>query len=568
MGSDPLGRWLPWILCAGAIYLLFYQLGGAALFEPDEGRNAEKAREILLLDDWLTPHENFYPVLDKPIFFYWLIAYCFKIFGVSEWSARLPSALAALGCVGVVYLFARVHWGQWQALWSGLILLTSFEFFALARIAIMEMPLTFFLTLALCAFYQAGHTEDAARRRALCLLFYSALGVATLIKGLIGIVVPGLVIYFYLLLGKRWTVLRRIYLIPGLLMFLAIVLPWYLKMGARHEGYLFYYFWEEHFGRFATAEFDRAEPWYYFILVAIGGFLPWSLLLPFLVAKYRKKDFDEKTLFILLWVALPVLFYSLSRSKLAHYILPIFPPLAVFTAALLVRYYQMSARSAQSALSLTWSAVGLLALYFIIGALWPVILPYPIRDAVGGLAKMPWIYGAGLLLFLLFLVSWPRWRTITGQSWCYLAQFSTMALFLIFVVQLMIAVSSIRSAKGLAEKAVSMITPTTQLVFYETYLAGMPYYLRSKKPIWMVTHSRKRKTFLGNYYALANREEPVTRWGEALLDYEQFSQRWRSAQQPMVIFLKEKNQTRLEQQVGAMAKRVGAFDEYIILRKP
>jgi hypothetical protein len=143
-----------------------------------------------------------------------------------------------------------------------------------------------------------------------------------------------------------------------------------------------------------------------------------------------------------------------------------------------------------------------------------------------------------------------------------------MVLFLIFAVQLMIAISSVRSAKGLAEKAVSVITPTTQLVFYETYLAGMPYYLRSEKPIWMVTHSRKRKTFLGNYYALANRDEPVTRWGEALLDYDQFSQRWRSVQQPMVIFLKEKNQFRLEQEVGAAAKRVGAFDDYIVLHKP
>jgi 4-amino-4-deoxy-L-arabinose transferase-like glycosyltransferase len=339
-------------------------------------------------------------------------------------------------------------------------------------------------------------------------------------------------------------------------------------MGAQHEGYLFYYFWEEHFGRFTTAEFNRAEPWYYFILVAIGGFLPWSLLLPFVVAKYRKKDFDEKTLFILLWVGLPVLFYSLSRSKLAHYILPIFPPLAVFAATLLVRYYQESARSARFVLSLTWGAVGLLALYFIVGALWPVILPYPIRGAVGSFAKMPWLYAAATLFLLFFLVSWQRSRAKPGPSWCYLAQFSTMVLFLIFIAQLMIATSSVRSAKGLAEKAVSMITPTTQLVFYDTYLAGMPYYLRSEKPIWMVTHSRKRKTFLGNYYALANREEPVTRWGEALLDYDQFSQRWRSAKQPMVIFLKEKNQTRLEQEVGAAVKRVGAFDEYIVLHKP
>src|SRR5262247_3099850 len=84
-------RWLPWICGGAALFIVFYQLGGAALFEPDEGRNAEKAREILLLRDWLTPHENFYPVLDKPMFFYWLVALSYRLFGISEWAARLPS---------------------------------------------------------------------------------------------------------------------------------------------------------------------------------------------------------------------------------------------------------------------------------------------------------------------------------------------------------------------------------------------------------------------------------------------------------------------------------------------
>src|SRR5512147_442600 len=105
--------------------MLFYRLGGPALFEPDEGRNAEKAREILLLNEWITPHENFHAVLDKPIFFYSLIALSFKLFGVSEWSARFPSALAAFSCLLVVYFFVRRWWGGREALWSVLILATS-----------------------------------------------------------------------------------------------------------------------------------------------------------------------------------------------------------------------------------------------------------------------------------------------------------------------------------------------------------------------------------------------------------------------------------------------------------
>ena len=137
--------------------ILFYRLGGPALFEPDEGRNAEKAREILVLNDWITPHENFNAVLDKPIFFYWLIALSYKIFGVSEWAARLPSALAAFGCIVMVYFFVRRWWGEWEARWSVLVLVTSAGFFVFSRLVIFDMTLTAFIMLALCAFYHAAH---------------------------------------------------------------------------------------------------------------------------------------------------------------------------------------------------------------------------------------------------------------------------------------------------------------------------------------------------------------------------------------------------------------------------
>ena len=143
---------LPWLLGIICMMIFFFHLGRAAFFEPDEGRNAERAREILVLDNWVTPHENFLPALDKPIAFYWLIAFSYKLFGISEWSARLPSALAAAGCLVLVYGFVRNRWTPWESLGSVLILATSVEFFLYARIVIFDMTLTFLTTLTLLEF--------------------------------------------------------------------------------------------------------------------------------------------------------------------------------------------------------------------------------------------------------------------------------------------------------------------------------------------------------------------------------------------------------------------------------
>lgn len=121
LDTDTVDHYLAWFVCFVCLAVLFVNLGSADFFEPDEGRNAEKAREILVLNDWVTPHENFLPVLDKPMFFYWLIAVSYKIFGITEWSARLPATVFALGCLLLVYGFARQWWGSWEAMWLSLI---------------------------------------------------------------------------------------------------------------------------------------------------------------------------------------------------------------------------------------------------------------------------------------------------------------------------------------------------------------------------------------------------------------------------------------------------------------
>lgn len=537
------------------------------MFDPDEGRNSEKAREILTLNDWVTPHENFHAVLDKPISFYWLIALSYKLFGVSEWSARLPSAIAAFGCLVLVYLFVQRRWGRWTALWSALILLTSMEFFGLARVVIFDMSLTFFLTLALCAFYEAVHTDNAGRRRVICLVMYLALGAATLLKGLIGVVIPGMVIFFYLLLGNRWAVLKKIYLVPGAVVFLAVVLPWYLQVEARNDGYLKYFLWDEHFGRFASTMFHRKGPWYYFIGVLLLGFMPWSFLLPFVAKKYWKEKLDDKTLFLVLWVLLPFVFFSLSKSKLPHYILPIFPALAILTGSTLVSLYRELEPRTRLALSLAWLSQSLAILYLLWGSFFPTTLPDAIRTGVSRMPGFLWAYGAAVMLVLAYLALWRDQRRFKTAARFFVSQAVGLLLFLTFAVETMILIAPDRSAKPVAEAAASHIDASTQLVFYDTHLAGMSFYLRSERPIWLVTHGNKKRTFLGNYYASANKAKPISLWGDAIFEYDEFREKWQSTKQPLLIVVKEKNLERLIKNVGESPKQLAEVDDYLLVTK-
>ena len=135
-------------------------------------------------------------------------------------------------------------------------------------------------------------------------------------KGLVGLLIPGMIVFFYVCLTKQWSILRGLYLFPGALLFLAIIAPWYLLVETRNPGFLRYYLWDEHFGRFASASFDRKQPWYFFLAVLFVGFLPWSMLLPSVVKRYWLRPLDDKNIFLTLWVILPLIFFSISSSKL------------------------------------------------------------------------------------------------------------------------------------------------------------------------------------------------------------------------------------------------------------
>ena len=289
-------------------------------------------------DDWITPHYDFIPRLDKPAVFFGLVALAFKVFGLSEWAARLPSVLAAFGCLSLAYIVARSIFGRWAALWSVLILVTSIEFFALSRVVILDMVLTFFITLSLACFW-FGHLATGPRRKFLVLLMYAFIGAATLVKGPIGLVLPAAVIFFYLLLSGKWALLGEMELSLGVPLFLIVAASWYVAVELRNPGYLHHFLYEENFARFTSTQFNRSGPWYYFIMVLAVGFFPWTALLPMTVADFRTRRPAQEHLFLILWIAVPFVVFSLSGSKLPHYILPLYPPLAILVGATVAKAF-------------------------------------------------------------------------------------------------------------------------------------------------------------------------------------------------------------------------------------
>lgn len=552
-------------MLAVCLTALFWQLGTAALFEPDEGRNAEKAREILLLNDWVTPHEDFFPVLDKPMFFYWLIAISYKAFGINEWAARLASVLAALGCFALVYRFTRIRWGPWEALWSGLILISGVEFFILSRVVIFDMSLAFCITLALYSFFEAAHTDETMRRRIYCALMYVGLAAGTLIKGLVGLLIPGLVIFFYLLIANRWSILRSVYLIPGALLFLALVAPWYLLAEARNPGFLRYYLWDEHFGRFATGSFDRKQPWYFFLVVLAVGFLPWSVLLPSVIKRNWSQSLDDRRIFLLSWSIVPLIFFSLSSSKLAHYILPIFPALSILTGTTIAGMFQNRGYDVKRPLRWFWVLQSVNILYLILGLIWPAILPARIRDT---LTPMAWSI-AGYAIICLVILSSLRWAKAAklwqSQSTVFAVHAVGAFIFLVLLTQIMVAVSPDRSAEKIASAVAAHTDPETKVVLYDTYLTGMPFYLHAQRPVWIVTHANKKKTVLGNFYVATDRAWPDTRWGKALFDLDEFREVWERKDTPLLIIVKQKNISRMENEIGASPRRLTSVNEYVLM---
>jgi 4-amino-4-deoxy-L-arabinose transferase-like glycosyltransferase len=315
--------------------LWFCGLELRGLFAPDEGRYADIAREMLQSGDWVTPRLNGLKYFEKPPLQYWTTAAAFALFGVDEWTARLwPALTGFLGIVFTAFAGSRLAPPSSPAP-TALILAGSWGYFLGGQFLTLDMGLTFFLTVAMLAFLLARRPDlPPGAERAWTLLAWAALALAVLSKGLVGVVLPALALLAYVAIERDRAMLRRLHWGPGLCLFAAIVLPWFILVQQRNPEFFRFFFIHEHFDRYLLPDHHRPGAWWYFIPVLLAGLLPWTAGIPGAAArgwKARAPGFRPDR-FLIIWSVVVVVFFSASRSKLPGYVLPAFPALLLLFA--------------------------------------------------------------------------------------------------------------------------------------------------------------------------------------------------------------------------------------------
>jgi 4-amino-4-deoxy-L-arabinose transferase-like glycosyltransferase len=327
-----------------------YELGGRSLWHPDEGRYSEIPREMVATGDYLTPRLNGVKYFEKPVLFYWLQAGAIEVFGVHEWSLRLWTAFfGGIGCLAVFFAGYRLF-GRGTGWFAAVILATSVWYDLLGSAITLDMAVTAFLTSALLAFLMGVREPPGWTRRWWLWGFYALAALATLTKGLIGIVIPGMVIFGWMVATRKWSLLRSMYLPSGILLFLAIAAPWHVLVSQANPEFAWFYFVHEHFLRYLTTEHHRSEPFWFFVPVLFIGMFPWSAFFVEAIRRgltnqWSQPQAYEDTWFLALWAGLVFLFFSMSGSKLATYILPVMPPLAILCGRYFADVWSSTIRS-------------------------------------------------------------------------------------------------------------------------------------------------------------------------------------------------------------------------------
>jgi 4-amino-4-deoxy-L-arabinose transferase-like glycosyltransferase len=315
-------------------------LGRPALWEPDEGRYAEIAREMVVSGDYVTPRDDFELYFEKPPLVYWANAASIRIFGVNEFAARLPAALFSIGQVVITAALADAMFGIASGFFAALVLALSPLFFGFARFATLDPALAFFLTAALGAFYVASRDDSFSQPSARRWMLISAamLAMGTLAKGPIVLLLGGAIAVTWLAVEHRLRQVAQMPLVWCGAIYAAIVLPWFILMEARNPGFIRFFFIHEHLERYVSSSEHGWGPWF-FIPIVIGGAWPWIVFVPLGWSEMRTdsnfadsavpSDHRSAARFLAIWFIVVFVFFSIPRSKLGSYILPAFPPLAI-----------------------------------------------------------------------------------------------------------------------------------------------------------------------------------------------------------------------------------------------
>ncbi len=520
-----------WLLIA-ALLVLFISLGGAALFDEDEPKNAACAREMLARGDWVVPTFNYELRTDKPILLYWLMMGAYSVFGVNEFAARFWSAVLGTGTIFVTYHLGSLLFRPRVGLLAGLIMASSLMFVVSSRAATPDATLIFFSTLAMFLYvrsiaphatgdgerWQAATNKPAIdtglsyealtpRRWTALAPCFAAMGMAVLGKGPVGVVLPlGVVTLFVLVaswtppvptsvngrIARVWAWFRRTAtcLAPkhiwqtvfalrwpvALLVVVAIALPWYALVGWKTDGaWLAGFLGNHNLGRFVSTMENHRGPIVYYIPAIIIGFFPWSIFLTLsviqLVRQIRHREaWRTGHLFLACWAGLWIGFFSLAGTKLPSYVLPAYPALALLTATFLDRWIEAPASVSRRLVRGALGSLSVVGLGIVI--VMPVVAYYLLPGywplAVVGL--VPLIGGACCLWFFEHgrIPASVVTCTLTAVLFC-------MATFGIAAPQ----VGRLQNSQPFVEQAAELQGGAPRVATYDYFVPSLVFYAQS-----------------------------------------------------------------------------------------
>ena len=503
-------------LILGGLFFIF--LGERPLFTPDEGRYAEIAREMVVSGDYITPRLNHIKYFEKPILFYWLESAAIHLTGLSIWSVRSVNALISLfGCL-FTYSFIRKLYGRTAGLMAAFIMGTSLLYFVMAHMVSLDLPVTVLIAATLY-FFLLGILEPYGRTRRIYLWAASASSAcAVLTKGLIGIVLPVMIITAWIAILNEWRLLKQVYLPSCLFIFILIAAPWHILVANQNPEFFYFYFIQQHFLRYTMKEVGHYQPTWFFIPILFLGFFPWIMFLPQALKNAFPKSWKRRNeykieIFFLLWISIIFIFFSFSKSKLIPYILPVFPPLAI----LIARYFQLSIAN-QTNIKIKKSYVCLLITSILIAIVFFFLPPYifttyPQTAVIYlNLASATLVIGSCMALFFSY------------RKYIYSAIITTIVMTWFFLLLLLSALPYLdtRSIASLTNQLKLIIHPQDDIVTYNQYYQDLPFYLE------------RRITILNwkNELSFGMKHQNTKAW---MINDEEFKHRWYSQQRVFAL---------------------------------